>query len=486
MQSLNNLIIDSRQSIRDALVAIDINGHGVCFVTESEVLVGVATDGDIRRALLSDVSLECSIEEVMNKDFVSLSVNSDEKIIRQSFAASIKVIPLCDDSGRVVDIADVLRSHRIPVLEPELSGKEIEYVQDCINTNWISSQGSYVRKFEEIFNELHQGMHSLAVSNGTAALHLALVALGVSEGDEVIVPDLTFAASVNAILYCNATPVLCEIDSSTWCIDIEEVKKLITPRTKAILPVHLYGQVCNMDSLRDIALEFGLFMIEDCAEAIGSKWNNIPVGVFGEAAIFSFFGNKLISTGEGGMVLFKDQKIADKARILRDHGMSPGRRYWHETVGFNYRMTNLQAAIGVAQMERFEEFVHKKREIAEYYDKMLEGVDGVDKLPADVNSVFHSQWLYTIVLSDDIERDTIIELLRRHGVDTRPVFCSMHLMPPYQEMCRSVSLKNSIAVSKNGISLPSSVRLSIEDVEYVSEIVMESLRKERNNKNFEP
>jgi len=478
MQKLENLLIDVSHSIRDALVAFNASGCGICFVTENEVLVGVVTDGDIRRSLLKDNTLECPIAEVMNRDFVSLPVNSEETEIRQSFSSRIKLVPLCDEQGKVVEVADVLRSHRIPVLEPQLSGNELEYVQDCINSNWISSQGSYVRRFEQVFEEMHPGTHAVAVSNGTVALHLALVALGVSEGDEVIVPDLTFAATVNAVIYCKAIPVLCEIDPNTWCVDPDELEVLITPKTKAIIPVHLYGQVCQMDVLREISQEHDLLLIEDCAEALGSQWNSEPVGVFGEAATFSFFGNKMISTGEGGMVLFRDHEIAEKAQMLRDHGMSSSKRYWHETVGYNYRLTNIQAAIGVAQMERFPFILKKKQGVADFYKRCLDGVDGIDRMPAEIESVFHSQWLYTIILSENINRDRVIDKLMQHGVDSRPVFYSMHLMPPYEDMRGSKRFSNSRAISEFGISLPSSVSLSYEDVEYVSNILKTVLSDE--------
>jgi len=219
-------------------------------------------------------------------------------------------------------------------------------------------------------------------------------------------------------------------------------------------------------------------LIEDCAEALGSKWNGEPVGVFGDVATFSFFGNKMISTGEGGMVLFRDPENAQKAQLLRDHGMSSSKRYWHETVGYNYRLTNIQAAIGVAQMERFSFILKKKQDVADFYKRCLSGVDGIDRMPAEIESVFHSQWLYTIILSENINRDRVIDKLMQHGVDSRPVFYSMHLMPPYENMRGSKRLSISRNISEFGISLPSSVSLSYEDVEYVSNILKTILMDE--------
>lgn len=482
MEKIDDLLIDSHCSIRDALIVIDRNNHGLCFVVKDEVLVGIATDGDIRRSLLNGKTLDCLITDVMNQDFVSYHVDDDESVIRHAFSPRIRIIPLYDDTGKVVDYADLVKIHRIPVLEPELSGNEIEYIQDCIDSNWISSQGRYVRRFEQVFEEMYPGMHALAVSNGTVALHLALIAYGISDGDEVIVPDLTFAATVNAVMYCNAVPVLCEVDSDSWCISIDEAEKLITPRTKAIMPVHLYGQVADADAIQKLANKYNLIVIDDCAEALGSKWNGVPVGSGSSASTFSFFGNKMISTGEGGMVVFRDSDVAKRARVLRDHGMSPNRRYWHETVGYNYRITNIQAAIGVAQMERFSYFLSKKQDIASRYRACLDGVDAIEQEPAMNDLVFHSQWLYTVILSNRVDRDRVISSLKKYGIDSRPVFFPIHQMPPYVYLRRSDCLSNSIKIATSGISLPSSVKLSMEDIEYVSEMFKKVLSEMVDNR----
>ncbi len=299
MVSLSSFLLNSNGSIRDALDTINNNGCGICFVVKDSVLIGIATDGDVRRALLNNVSIDASIELAMNKSFKSLPVNSDPKTIRDEISHKIRYLPLCDGEGRLVDVADIRRSHTIPVLEPKLEKTEFEYVHDCLETGWISSQGRYVKDFEQIFSEMHSGMTALAVSNGTTALHLALMALGISDDDEVIVPNITFAATINAVLYCNATPVICEVSYADWCIDVNELEKLITPKTKAVIPVHLYGVPCEMDKLVSLCKAKSIHIIEDCAESLGSKFDGTVVGTFGDAATFSFFGNKTISTGEG-------------------------------------------------------------------------------------------------------------------------------------------------------------------------------------------
>jgi len=467
MNPLADLVLESDKSIRDAMQLLDKNARGILFVTENQRLVGIATDGDLRRSLLCGETLDSKVTAGMNSKFKSLPASADSKLIRQTFSSELRMIPLCDDDGKLVDVADAQRSHRIPLLEPDLSGRELEYVTDCIETNWISSQGAYVRQFEEHFERMHPGRYALAVSNGTVALHLAMHALGIEKGDEVIVPDVTFAATINAVFYCNATPVLCEIDPETHCIDIAEVEKLITNKTKAVIPVHLYGQPCDMDALKSLAEKYNFKVIEDCAEAIGSRWHDKPVGVFGDAATFSFFGNKTISTGEGGMVLFRDRDVYEHAKILRDHGMAPERKYWHNQVGFNYRLTNIQAAIGVAQMERFESILEKKKNISNLYSEMLANIPGIHMIPKIIPLTVHSNWLFTIILRQSIDRDAVIKSMIAYGIECRSVFYPLHSMPPYEKLKRSDSLVHSEKISRSGISLPTSASLAEEEIRYI-------------------
>mgnify|MGYP001446525750 CR=1 FL=1 len=478
MNLIDKLLIKSDQSIREAMNLIDQNAQGITFVVdEDRKLLGVATDGDLRRSLLEGCTLETNIKSAMNIDFTSLPITSEDSLIRKTFSSKLRMIPLCDESGNIVDVADSQRSHRIPLIEPNLSGREMEYVNNCIETNWISSQGSYVGLFEKQFEDMHVGMRALAVSNGTVALHLALSALGIKSGDEVILPNVTFAATINSVIYCNATPVLCEINSETMCIDPREVEKLVSDKTKAIIPVHLYGQVCNMEQLSLIAQKYNILMIEDCAEAIGSSIENIPVGTFCDASTFSFFGNKTISTGEGGMVLFKDEKIYSEAKILRDHGMTPGKRYWHDKVGFNYRLTNLQAAIGVAQMERLGEIIDRKRKIAKFYNEKFKNINEILQMPFEIEKTVHSNWLYTVVMRPEINRDLVMKKMLTKGIDTRPIFYPLHEMPPYREFSHSEVLNNSISCSHSGISFPSSITLKENELNFIADTFIEIIKK---------
>ncbi|MGB3776012.1 MAG: aminotransferase class I/II-fold pyridoxal phosphate-dependent enzyme, partial [Leeuwenhoekiella sp.] len=398
---ISQLKIQKKQSLKDALIALDANGLGTLFVLDdSNKLVGVITDGDIRRFLLKNNDLEHPVHEAMNTSFVFLSVNADNASILGKISKKIKLIPLVDDQDNLVDYASLERLHNIPISSPLLAGNELKYITECIKTNWISSQGKFVKTFEQMFEAYHEDFSAIAVSNGTVALHLALEALGIGVGDEVIVPDLTFAASVNAVLYAGATPVLATIDKTTWNIDVAHVEKLIGPKTKAIMPVHLYGLPCDMNAIVALAKKHELLIVEDCAEALGSRYDDRPVGVFGDAATFSFFGNKTITTGEGGMIVFRDKKVAERAAVLRDHGMSKTRRYWHDEVGFNYRLTNMQAAIGVAQFERLDEFVERKRKNAAIYNSYLDKIPFF-QTPAVLEDRINSFWLYTFMVSEE-------------------------------------------------------------------------------------
>jgi len=464
---ISNFTIDKNKSLKDALQVINNNGQGLCFVVEDLKLLGIITDGDIRRYLLKETKLGRKVSEVMNTNFICFHVETEASKIREFLKGKIKFIPLVDDNFNIVDIANLQKTHRIPILEPVLKGNEMRYIQECIDTNWISSQGKFVKEFENLFSELHCNLPAVSVSNGTNALHLSLKTFDIGEGDEVIVPNITFAACSNAVINSGADPVFCEIDVKTWCISPSEAEKLITKKTKAIMVVHLYGQVADLDAFKEISKKYRVLLIEDCAEAIGSEFRGKPVGTFGDASTFSFFGNKTISTGEGGMVLFKQKKLAKKARILRDHGMQPEKKYWHELVGFNYRLTNIQAAIGFAQLERFHKIIEKKITIFKWYQSFLTGLRGIEQLPIEMEVSKHSNWLFTILLADYIDKTFVMKSLLKRGIETREVFYPLNEMPPYKNFKCSKNISNSQMISRQGISLPSSVNLNIDDVHYV-------------------
>lgn len=353
--------------------------------------------------------------------------------------------------------------YRIPVYQPWLCGNEERYVLDCLRSNWISSKGHYIVAFEERFAAYIGIRHALSVSNGTVALHVALAALGIGPGDEVIVPTLTYIAPVNAIVYCGATPVFVDSDPQTWQLDPSHVYRRITARTKAILAVHLYGHPADMGALTTLAHEHGLFLIEDCAEAFGAYYDGQHVGTFGDIATFSFYGNKTITTGEGGMVVTNDDMLAVRVRRLKGQGLAPYREYWHDIVGYNYRMTNIAAAIGLAQLENAQLFLERKRAIAEQYRTHLAGT--LFTIHSEAPGVRHSYWMVSILAPTADERDRIRAELARHGIETRPTFFPVHTMPMYAHRYERHRIAETIGL--RGINLPSYPALSPSQIEEI-------------------
>lgn len=365
-------------------------------------------------------------------------------------------------------------SLRIPVAEPQLAGREIEYVTDAVASGWVSSTGKYLPLFERAFAEAVESEHATTASNGTTALHLALAALGIGPGDEVIIPALTFIASANVVVYTGATPVFVDVDPITWTLDLAQVRAKITPRTRAVMPVHLYGHPADMTGLCALAAEYGIAVVEDACEALGARVAGRPVGAIGTIGCFSFFGNKVITTGEGGMVVTNDAALIERVELLKNHGMSPKRRYFHPIVGFNYRMTNMQAALGLAQMEQLPGFIERKRAIAARYHARLRGVPGL-RLPteeAPCTSVF---WLYTMLVdpASGLDRDGLASRLAERNIETRPTFIPITDMPPYQEAGERYPVSRRIA--ERGISLPSGTALTDEQVDLIAGAVREAV-----------
>lgn len=352
---------------------------------------------------------------------------------------------------------------KIPVYQPSLSGKEKEYVIDCLDSTWISSKGGYIQRFEQAFADKIDTRHATTVSNGTLALHLALIALGIGHEDEVIVPTLTYIASVNAIAYTGAKPVFVDSVCDTWQIDPADVRKKITPKTRAIMVVHLYGHPCDMDAIMQIAAEHDLFVIEDAAEAFGSLYKGRPVGSIGHISAFSFFGNKTITTGEGGMVATNDPTLFDRAVHYKGQGLAAHRQYWHDVIGYNYRMTNICAAIGLAQLEQSDDFIRRKREIAMHYR------DGLANLPVEIHGesadVLHTYWMTSILVKDARDRDPLREHLAKEGIETRPLFYPVHTMPMYSTKFQRHPIAEDIGW--RGINLPSWPGLSNDQVESI-------------------
>jgi perosamine synthetase len=361
--------------------------------------------------------------------------------------------------------------YKYPVYQPSLSGNEKKYVNDCLDSTWISSKGKYVQLFEEEFAKYINVKHATTVSNGTVAIHLALLALGVTTGDEVIVPTFTYIASVNSIVYTGATPIFADSVKDTWQLDIESVKKKITPKTKAIMAVHLYGHPCELDKLRELCNMHQLFLIEDCAEALGSKYNNNHVGTYGDISTFSFFGNKTITTGEGGMVVTNDATLHDRATHFKGQGLAKYREYWHDVIGYNYRMTNICAAIGLAQLEQANDFIKQKRQIAQWYKEMLQNTNV--EFHNEAANCFHSYWMCSILAPNHEKRDHIRTHLKANGIETRPTFYPAHTMPMYSNKYERFVVAEDLGW--RGINLPSYPLLNKEDVSFICQKIKEAL-----------
>ncbi|MES2934943.1 MAG: DegT/DnrJ/EryC1/StrS family aminotransferase [Pseudomonadota bacterium] len=354
----------------------------------------------------------------------------------------------------------------IPLYKPYLTGKEKEYVIACIDSTWISSKGEFIGIFESAFANYIGANRATSVCNGTVALHLALEALGLGVGDEVIVPTFTYIASVNTIVQTGATPVFVDSDPSNWQLDIPDVRRKITPRTKAVMAVHLYGFPCDMDQLVGLCQEHQLFLIEDCAEAFGSYYKGRHVGTFGDIATFSFFGNKTITTGEGGMVVSNNARLMDRAFHLKTQGVSPDQEYWHDIAGYNYRMTNLCAAIGQAQLESADFIIEKKRTIATWYNQKLDGLSL--QMLEDTTDTRQSYWLCSLLTEDRSTRDLLRAYLKTAGVETRPFFHPAHTMPMFANKER-FPVAESLA--QRGINLPSFPDLSQSEVAYICKLI---------------
>lgn len=354
----------------------------------------------------------------------------------------------------------------IPWAQPTFFGNEGDYLLDALNSTWISG-GKYIDKFEREFSSYCGSKYGISVSNGTAALHLALLALDTGPGDEVIVPGFTFVATANTVLQTGAQPVYVDVDSKTWCLDINEVEKSITDKTKAIIPVHIYGNVCDMRALMKIAKDYGLIIIEDVAEAVFSKYRGKFAGSFGDLACFSFHATKTITMGEGGAVLTDEEKLNNRMRIIRSHGMRPGKRYWHDVVGYNYRLTNLQAALGCAQLENLNEIIIQRKRVYELYKKILGGRKEII-LQEFNKKVIPVVWTTAFRIEEKYiskSRDQIIKELYDLGIETRPGFYPFSLMPIYKANPLPIAEK----ISRNIISLPTYPSLNNKTINYISD-----------------
>ena len=436
------------------------NGRGIVFVTDDQgVLKGFATMEAMRKALAKGAHL-------------SGARMADVATPWMGDAGSAVVMPVLDESRRVVGV-EIRSGHGfLPVAEPDLTHREFRNLLDAFLSTWISSAGDYLASFERRFAEALGMPHGVATSNGTVSLHLALTALGVGAGDEVIVPDFTFAATANAVIHAGARPVLADIDASSWCLTPEAIEKAISPRTRAVIPVHVFGRPAPMTEIALLAKSRGLFVIEDCAEAHGARCDGRPVGSFSDIASFSFFANKILTTGEGGICVTNDSALAARLRMLRDHGMKPERRYWHEEVGYNYRMTNMQAAVGCAQLDRMGELLAMRRSVDDAYRAAFAGVREVE-FPPPMPDRFEPVVWFSCLLVPPAKRAAIIEACRRSGIDLRTFFNSLSAMPAYRPFASPCPASNRVAAA--GVNLPTSRKVTPEVAQWVAKVIRDAL-----------
>jgi len=375
----------------------------------------------------------------------------------------------------------------IAVNEPLLGEKELDYVTDCVRTGWISSAGRYIEAFEQEWAQYCGKRFGITVSNGTVALQVAAACLGLKPGDEVILPTFTIMSCALAVVYNDAVPVLVDCDPRTWCMDVEQIKSKITPRTRAIMPVHIYGHPVDMDPILDLAEKHGLAIIEDAAEVHGAEylsrrdtirahWRRC--GSFGTLSCFSFYANKLITTGEGGMVLTDDPALAEKARSLRNLCFEPARRFHHRELGFNFRLTNLQAALGLAQLSRIDEIIARKRAMGAEYTRRLAGIEGLE-LPVEEPWARNVYWMYGLVLSEKTGMDAtaFAQKLKQRGIETRPFFLGLHDQPVLRQRGWFEHEHYPVAdrIARQGLYLPSGLALTEEQLAQVCDAVREVL-----------
>jgi len=366
----------------------------------------------------------------------------------------------------------------IPVSEPLLDGNALSYVEEAVRTGWISSEGRFIAEFERRWADYCGIAHGVAVCNGTVALEVALAALALPPGSEVILPSFTIISCVAAVLRTGCRPVLVDCEPDTWCLDVAEVGRKITDKTRAVMPVHIYGHMADMDPLNELARKFGLAIVEDAAEAHGAEYHGRRAGGIGTMGCFSFYANKIVTTGEGGMVVTDDADLAERARSLRNLCFRPGQRFLHTELGYNFRMTNLQAAIGLAQVERIEDHLARKRRMAALYGERLRGLPGL-RLPAERPGVKNVYWMYGIVLDDAVPFDAaaLAARLKENGVDSRPFFLGMHEQPVLRDrgLFAGESYPVTERLARRGLYLPSGLGLGEAEIDQVCAAVQRCL-----------
>src|SRR6266851_547391 len=436
-------VCSKSESVLSAIEKCLDNGLGTCLIVEDDQrLAGRISLDDIRQALLDGTAI---IDPTLGWHLTDVGATAATRRLRNDIADDAVLQPVVDPSGHLTGVLIDRSTMPVQVAKPHMTRHEFRSMLDAFISCWISSKGPYVQKFEQEFRSF----------------------VGVRHGDEVIVPDLTFAATINAVLYCGATPVIVDVDRETWCMTLASVEHACTAQTKAIIPVHLYGRPAEIGPIAEFARGRGIAVVEDCAEAHGARYAGRVVGQFGDVSCFSFYANKIVTTGEGGMCLTDSEDIATSLRLLRDHGMSPDRSYWHERVGYNYRITNLQAAIGESQLWRINGTLQRNARVAALYREALKGIPGVRFPPAMSDKYEPVVWLACVQVPAD-KRLAVMRAAHEARIETRPFFHPLSTLPPYGKYARSCP--NSAELSATGVNLPTSGDVDEQVVERVARV----------------
>jgi perosamine synthetase len=482
-EKLKIVTLSEEATIKEAMEKISEAGLRMVFVIDEEKkLLGVATDGDIRRAILSGKDLSSGIKEIMIKNPINFKEGTPATdLLKKMLEKDIQEIPLVDENGVLKDVALLSEIKSIPLSSPDITNKEIEIIKQVLSTPFLSI-GPKVKEFEKKIADFVGAKYAVAVNSGTSGLHLVVRSLGIKEGDEVITSPFSFIASANCMLFERAKPVFVDIDEKTLCIDPAKIEEKITKKTKAILPVHVFGHPCDMDEIMRIAKKHNLAIIEDACEAIGAEYKGKMAGSFGDCGVFAFYPNKQITTAEGGMIVTSDEKIAKLCQSMRNQGRDEGDEWLcHSRLGYNYRMSELSAALGVTQMERIGEMLEKRQKIADMYNQKLSEIEEL-KIPYVSPNAQISWFVYVIRLDDNKfsreDRNIIIQKLKSRGIDSREYFPPIHLEPLYVNMFgfKPGDFEITERVSGSTIALPFYNNLPEEEIDYICRSLREILR----------
>ena len=483
-KKIDTILIQEYNTIKGAMECIDKSGIGiVLIVDENKRLLGVATDGDIRRALLSGKNFSSPIKNIMVHNAITAKEGTAAtRLLEIMLEKGIQEIPIINNEGIVVDIAQLRELKSISLSSPDITHKEVEIINQILSTP-VLSIGPKVKEFEKKIADYVGVKYAVAVNSGTSGLHLCIKALDIKDGDEVLTTPFSFIASANCVLFERAKPVFVDINEDTLCIDLLKIEEKITEKTKAILPMHVFGHACEMDKIIELSKSYNLAIIEDACEAIGGEFNGRKVGSFGSAGVFGFYPNKQITTAEGGMIVTDDEHIAELCQCMRNQGRSEGGAWLsHKMLGYNYRLSELSAGLGVAQLDRISEILEKRQTVAQLYIERLSGVDGI-RIPYISPNVKMSWFVFVVRLDykriSREGRDDIISELKRGGISCSNYFPPIHLEPFYVEMFgyKKGDFPITEKVSESTIALPFYNNLAESEIDYICDTLKKVLRE---------